>query len=56
MEHEFRLLGLPIDTRAPKDGWAPGGYVSRCCDCGEKFVGAKLAVQCSDCAYKESVV
>ncbi len=34
-------------------GYAPGGYVSRCCHCGKHVAGLdKLAITCRPCAEK----
>lgn len=42
---------LNIDTRPPKNGWCTGGYIARCRNCSENFIGAKGSWCCSDCAY-----
>jgi hypothetical protein len=34
----------------PLFGYAPGGYMCRCADCGKQFDGDKRAVQCLECA------
>ena len=47
------FLGYKLDHRPRNGGWAPGNYTNECCDCGEKFVGDKRAVQCADCAYND---
>jgi hypothetical protein len=39
------------DDRPQKLGWAPGGYLCLCRQCGEHFTGDKRAIQCADCAY-----
>lgn len=36
----------------PLLGYAPGGYMCRCADCGTEFDGDKRAVQCLPCAAK----
>jgi hypothetical protein len=41
----------PEDSRPPRHGWAPGGYVSDCVLCHCNFVGDKRAWHCADCAY-----
>ena len=44
------------DVRPPKDGWAPGTYISHCLTCENTFVGDKRAVTCADCAYGEALI
>lgn len=39
------------DQRPKMGGWAPGGYSGKCSKCGDRFIGAKRAVECADCAY-----
>lgn len=39
------------DKRPKRFGWAPGGYINRCSDCGDQFIGDKRAIMCADCAY-----
>lgn len=41
------------DQRAARKGWAPGDYTGSCCDCTERFIGAKRAYQCAECAYED---
>jgi hypothetical protein len=41
----------PHDTRPKRLGWAPGGYLCTCGECGERFEGDKRASMCADCAY-----
>lgn len=36
----------------PLGGYAPGGYMNKCFDCGESFDGDKRAIQCLPCAVK----
>ncbi len=40
VEHRARSL----------NGYAPGGYMCKCCICGEQFTGDKRAVSCFYCA------
>lgn len=40
------------DPRPSRHGWAPGDYVTRCTKCDCKFIGAKRAMSCADCAYE----
>ncbi|MEQ9091811.1 MAG: hypothetical protein RIE52_12015 [Balneola sp.] len=47
----FWNLGLKIDDREPKNGWAKGTYHCTCGKCGDDFMGDKRAVRCADCAY-----
>ena len=45
---------IKLDQRAPKNGWAHGGYINLCVRCNALFMGAKLATKCADCAYKDA--
>jgi hypothetical protein len=38
------------ENKYPIGGYAPGNYQCTCCDCGEKFIGDKRAIQCELCA------
>lgn len=42
----------PKDDRAPRVGWAPGGYLCECSKCHIRFIGDKRATMCADCAYR----
>lgn len=42
------------DARAPRGGWAPGGYIRTCKACQIRFTGDKRAWTCADCAYAEA--
>jgi len=53
---------LPLRSENPDDGytmedlvphgWAPGGYVGPCRECGEAFVAAKRSWRCRPCAVR----
>ena len=47
-------LDMVQDIRPQRGGWAPGGYICNCSQCGEDFIGDKRAVTCSSCAYEDS--
>lgn len=38
----------------PIGGFAPGNYMCKCANCGKRFMGDKLAVQCEPCAERAS--
>lgn len=46
------INGMERDIRPQKGMWAPGFYLITCHECGDKFLGDKRAMICSDCAYK----
>lgn len=48
------IRGYKEDHRPPRHGWADGHYLNKCHWCSENFIGDKRAVQCADCAYKDS--
>ena len=39
------------DMRPKLNGWAPGGYINKCFNCDNEFIGDKRAVECALCAY-----
>jgi hypothetical protein len=41
------------DGRDARGGWAPGDYLCICGKCQCRFMGAKRAFHCADCAYAE---
>lgn len=42
------------DQRPQRFTWAPGGYLVKCSQCGERFVGDKRARLCAPCAYNDA--
>jgi hypothetical protein len=53
---EGPMYRLIADKRPKKKFWAPGHYINRCIDCEQDFIGDKKAIQCADCAYKDTGV
>ena len=39
-----------MKIKYPIGSFAPGYYSNKCADCGEEFMGDKLAKQCEPCA------
>jgi hypothetical protein len=46
--------GYTVEDLVPH-GWAPGGYLGPCRDCGETFVAAKRSWRCRPCAVEALV-
>ncbi|GEM_PF-3527868 len=54
--HELHVLAIKAVTLTPANdntaGFAPGGYMCNCSDCGERFAGDKRSWRCSACAVR----
>ncbi|WP_209085446.1 hypothetical protein [Agrobacterium tumefaciens] len=56
--HELHVLAIKACALHPANdntaGFAPGGYMCECSDCGERFTGDKRSWRCSVCAARST--
>jgi hypothetical protein len=49
-KNEVPATSLDHLEKMKAGGYAPGGYLGECRDCGSGFIGDKRAWRCCDCA------